>query len=343
MSNVAVECRGLTKSFDVVSAVRNLDLAVEQGEILVLLGPSGCGKTTTLRLIAGLEVPDAGSIRIGNQLVAGEDIFVATEKRRIGMVFQDYALFPHLSVSQNIAFGVQQRSSDTRVQDGLRVVGLCGVGGRMPHELSGGQQQRVALARALAPHPAVLLLDEPFSNLDAGLRLQVRAEIRDILKANRLTAIFVTHDQDEALFMGDRIAVFNAGSLEQVATPEELFFAPASRFVAEFMGQADFIRGETTEHGLQTEIGPLLQPVTLAVGQRVEVAIRADDVTLVADPQSKAKVLGRSFRGAVNVYRVRLPSGRIVHSLQPHTLKLADGLLVRVQAEPGHPLAHFAI
>lgn len=343
MSNVAVECRGLTKSFDVVSAVRNLDLAVEQGEILVLLGPSGCGKTTTLRLIAGLEVPDAGSIRIGNQLVAGEDIFVATEKRRIGMVFQDYALFPHLSVSQNIAFGVQQRSSDTRVQDGLRVVGLCGVGGRMPHELSGGQQQRVALARALAPHPAVLLLDEPFSNLDEGLRLQVRAEIRDILKANRLTAIFVTHDQDEALFMGDRIAVFNAGSLEQVATPEELFFAPASRFVAEFMGQADFIRGETTEHGLQTEIGPLLQPVTLAVGQRVEVAIRADDVTLVADPQSKAKVLGRSFRGAVNVYRVRLPSGRIVHSLQPHTLKLADGLLVRVQAEPGHPLAHFAI
>jgi iron(III) transport system ATP-binding protein len=213
----------------------------------------------------------------------------------------------------------------------------------MPHELSGGQQQRVALARALAPHPAVLLLDEPFSNLDAGLRLQVRAEIRDILKANRLTAIFVTHDQDEALFMGDRIAVFNAGSLEQVATPEELFFAPASRFVAEFMGQADFIRGETTEHGLQTEIGPVLQPVTLAVGQRVEVAIRADDVTLVADPQSKAKVLGRSFRGAVNVYRVRLPSGRIVHSLQPHTLKLADGLLVRVQAEPGHPLAHFAI
>jgi iron(III) transport system ATP-binding protein len=294
-------------------------------------------------LIAGLEVPDAGSIRIGNQPVAGDGVFVATENRRVGMVFQDYALFPHLSVSQNIAFGVQRRASETRVQDGLRVVGLCGVGGRMPHELSGGQQQRVAIARALAPHPAVLLLDEPFSNLDAGLRQQVRAEIRDILKANRLTAIFVTHDQDEALFMGDRIAVFNAGRLEQVGTPEELFFAPTTRFVAEFMGQADFIRAEISEQGLQTEIGLVRQPVALPVGQRVEVAIRADDVSLAADPQSKAKVLGRSFRGAVNVYRVRLPSGRIVHSLQPHTLKLADGLQVRVQAEPGHPLAHFAI
>ena len=343
MSEFAVECRGLAKSFDVVSAVHHLDLAVEQGEILVLLGPSGCGKTTTLRLIAGLEVPDAGSIRIGNQPVAGDGVFVATENRRVGMVFQDYALFPHLSVSQNIAFGVQRRASETRVQDGLRVVGLCGVGGRMPHELSGGQQQRVAIARALAPHPAVLLLDEPFSNLDAGLRQQVRAEIRDILKANRLTAIFVTHDQDEALFMGDRIAVFNAGRLEQVGTPEELFFTPSTRFVAEFMGQADFIRAEISEQGLQTEIGLVQQPVALPVGQRVEVAIRADDVSLAADPQSKAKVLGRSFRGAVNVYRVRLPSGRIVHSLQPHTLKLADGLQVRVQAEPGHPLAHFAI
>lgn len=353
----ALELIGLRKQYDPDSppAVEDMSLSLSKGEILALVGPSGCGKTTVLRLIAGFERPDSGVIIIGGQIVASPPAsplggrerggWVPPERRGVGMVFQEHALFPHLTVAENVAFGLAGQSAaavaaETRSM--LRLVGLEDFAGRYPHELSGGERQRAALARAFAPRPVVVLLDEPFSSLDADRRVQMREDVRAILKGLGATAIFVTHDQEEALFMGDRVAVQNAGRLEQVGIPDEIFGAPASRFVAEFMGHTDFIPGEVVSEGLQTEIGLLAQPTPFSPGTHVDVAVRADDVTLTPDPASKARVLARHFKGTVNVYRVRLPSGRIVHSLQAHTLALAPGTLVRVRAEPGHALACFA-
>jgi iron(III) transport system ATP-binding protein len=344
MTEFAVHCESLTKAYRDVSAVRDLSLSVRPGEILALLGPSGCGKTTTLRMIAGFERPDAGRIEIGGQVVANGHVFVPPERRQVGMVFQSYALFPHLSVADNVAYGLNRKGRrDGRVREVLALVGLQDVDRRTPHELSGGQQQRVALARALAPRPNVLLLDEPFSNLDPGLREQVREDVAHILRESGISAIFVTHDQDEALFMGDRVAVLNAGQLEQVGTPEEVFGAPATRFVAEFMGKTDFLPGEVTAQGVLTEIGLLDQPVAFPIGTPVEVAFRPDDVTLIPDPAGTACVTERHFKGALNMYCVRLSSGRVIHSFQAHTLALAPGTPVRAVAEPGHALACFAV
>ena len=250
------------------------------------------------------------------------------------------------TVYKNLEFGLKIRGiapGNRRriIEETLDLVGMRSFIGYPAHQLSGGETQRVALARALAPRPAVLLLDEPFSNLDAAQRVQVREEVREILKASGATAIFVTHDQEEALFMGDRVAVLNAGRLEQVGAPDEIFGAPATRFVAEFMGPTDFIPGKTTLEGVRTEIGTLTQQVDLPVGAHVEVAVRADDVDLAPDPASSARVMACNFKGTANVYRVRLPSGSIVHSLQPHTMVLKPGTPVRVWADPGHPLVCF--
>ncbi|MGH2593550.1 MAG: ABC transporter ATP-binding protein, partial [Anaerolineae bacterium] len=209
--------------------------------------------------------------------------------------------------------------------------------------LSGGQQQRVALARALAPRPIVFLLDEPFSSLDAGLREQVREDVARILRESGASVIFVTHDQEEALFMGDRLAVLNAGRLEQEGTPEEVFGAPATRFVAEFMGKTDFLPGEVTAGGIRTEIGHLAQQVALPIGTPVEVAFRPDDVRLIPDPAGSARITERRFKGALNMYCVRLPSARMIHSYQAHTLTLAPGTSVHAVAEPGHALACFVL
>lgn len=343
MRDIAVRCAGLTKSFGHVRAVDSLDLTVWQGEIMALLGPSGCGKTTTLRLIAGFEVPDAGRIEIGRRLVAAPGVSLPPEQRRVGMVFQDYALFPHLTVGENVAYGLKRGEKQlTRVQEMLDLVGLGGLEQRMPHELSGGQQQRVALARAMAPQPEVLLLDEPFSNLDAGRRVRMRQEVRGILKASHATAVFVTHDQGEALFMGDRLAVLNQGRLQQIGSPEDIFHRPVTCFVAEFMGQTDFLQGEVIAEGILTEIGLVSQSVDLPIGAQVELALRADDVALAPDANSPAQVVARLFQGITNVYSVRLPSGRVVHSLQPHAVVYDPGTAVRVWVEPAHPLAYFA-
>jgi iron(III) transport system ATP-binding protein len=341
----AIQCNHLVKSFAGVPVVNHLSLTIHTGEILSLLGPSGCGKTTTLRLIAGFERPDAGDIFAGQRQLAGSNSFVPAEKRSIGVVFQEYALFPHLNVFDNVSFGLERMSRQARaeiVKEMLDRVGLTGMEKRFPHQLSGGEQQRVALARALAPRPVVLLLDEPFSNLDAELRKKMREDVRAVLKEMKATAVFVTHDQEEALYMGDRVAVMCGGQVCQIGTPEEIFHTPATHFVAEFMGNTDFLPGMVTPLGIQTEIGLIEQHVDLPVGSQVEVAMRADDLTLEIDPDSRSQVIMRDFKGAMNVYRVQLPSGRVLQAFQPHYFILEPGTLVRIWADPGHALACFS-
>jgi iron(III) transport system ATP-binding protein len=341
-----VELIGVRKHYQPTQppAVDDLSLTVYRGEVLCLLGPSGCGKTTTLRLIAGFETPDTGTVLIDNQVVAGPKHWTAPEKRGLGVVFQEYALFPHYTVEQNVAFGLHKfprRDRAGRVAEVLDLVGLGAMAKRYPHELSGGQQQRVALARALAPKPVVVLLDEPFSNLDADLRVQMRLEIRRILHESGSTAIFVTHDQQDAMAVGDRVAIVNQGRLEQVDTPERVFHTPATRFSADFLGLADFIPGITTPRGLETEIGFIEQPAPGRLGRTLEVMIRPHDVQLFPEADGPGVVARREFRGAENLYAVRLPSGQIIHSTQPHTVDLDVGARVRVHCAAGHTLTCF--
>jgi iron(III) transport system ATP-binding protein len=339
-----VICRNITKSFGGTAVVDGVSLEVAPGQILALLGPSGCGKTTTLRLIAGFEQVDSGSIHIDGQEVANgrSHTHVPPEKRRAGMVFQDYAIFPHLSVADNVAFGLPRgKTRQNQVEEMLAFVGLAGLGARMPHELSGGQQQRVALARALAPRPAVLLLDEPFSNLDAALRQSVRQEVKGLLKASGTTAVFVTHDQEEALFLGDRVAVMNAGRLEQAGTPEAIFHAPRTRFVAEFMGHSTFIPGIVTAGGVDTPLGFQAHTTTLAPGTAVSMMARPDDVKLTADPAGQSRILSRQFQGIAFIYRVALPDGSVVDSWQSHKIDFPLGTAVHAAIRPGHRLIAF--
>ncbi len=335
-----VTCLHLHKSFDNLPVVNDVSLSVAQGEILVLLGPSGCGKTTTLRLIAGFEKLDDGRIDINNQLMADDSTHVPPEKRRVGIVFQDYAIFPHLSLAQNVGFGLKRGQSE-RVAEMLNFVGLGGLGERMPHQLSGGQQQRVALARALAPQPVVLLLDEPFSNLDAALRVEMRQEVRRLLKASGTTAVFVTHDQEEALFMGDLVGVMHGGRLEQVGTPEAIFHQPRTRFVAEFLGQTDFLPGTVTDQGVQTPLGFLPQNLSLPSGTAVDIAVRPDDLRLTPDEGGNGRIVSRRFVGIAFVYEVRLDDGTLIHSWQPHENSLAEGTAVSVQFATPHALPCF--
>jgi iron(III) transport system ATP-binding protein len=324
-------------------AVRGLSFTLGQGEILALLGPSGCGKTTTLRLIAGFETPDAGVITIGGRTVAdatpGRTVLVPPEERGVGIVFQDYALFPHLTVEENVAFGLHRlarAARETRVREVLRLVGLDALTGRYPHELSGGQQQRVALARALAPAPALLLLDEPFSNLDADLRNQVRAEVANLLRSTGTAAIFVTHDQEEAFTIADRVGVLAAGRLEQLARPEVIYHEPATTFVAAFVGVADFLPGAVTREGVVTEIGTFPNADGRPLGDRVAVMVRPDDVTFSVSDHGAAVVRERSFRGSETVYGLELPSGRRVRSSQPSAADVAVGLRVDVSVHALH-------
>jgi iron(III) transport system ATP-binding protein len=314
-------------------AVDDLSFSLETGRILALLGPSGCGKTTTLRLIAGFEVPETGEIAIGGRIVArAGEAGVPPEERSVGVVFQDYALFPHLSVEANIAFGVSRLPRPerrARVARMLDLVGLGDLGRRYPHELSGGQQQRVAAARALAPAPTLLLLDEPFSNLDADLRAQMRDEVQKILRATGTTAIFVTHDQEEAFTIADEVGVLNRGRLEQLATPHRIYHHPATPFVAEFVGAADFLPGLVTAAGIVTEIGVFANVENRAPGARVRVMIRPDDVSFIPDPAGEAVLVQRYFRGSENLYCLGLPSGHRVHSSQPSSAAFATGLRVR--------------
>jgi len=342
MNPPAVICKNLNKSFGSLAVVKDVSFTVAPGSILALLGSSGCGKTTVLRLIAGFEQLDHGTIEIEGQLVTGDNVNIAPEKRRAGMVFQEYAIFPHLSLAQNIGFGLSGgRGKEQRVQELLSLVGLAGMGDRMPHELSGGQQQRVALARALAPSPAVLLLDEPFSNLDTTLRVEVRQEVKDLLKRSGTTAVFVTHDQEEALFLGDEVAVMNNGCLEQIGLPAEIFHQPRTRFVAQFVGQTDFISGCVTDRGVETPLGILRQSLSLPLGTAVDVAVRPDDVKLLADAGGNARILARQFLGIAYMVRVQLPGGSVVRSWQSHRIDLPQGTAVTASIRPGHTLSCF--
>jgi iron(III) transport system ATP-binding protein len=318
MSETALEVRSIRKSFGGVEAVRGVDLEVRVGEICALLGPSGCGKTTTLRLIAGLERPDAGTISVAGQEVDGDRVHVAPEKRRIGMVFQDYALFPHLDVAANAGYGLGRRPDSARVAEVLELVGLGGAGSRPVHELSGGQQQRVALARALAPTPDLVLLDEPFSNLDASLRERLRGEVREILGRSGMPTLFVTHDQEEALSLADRVAVMRDGELAQTGTPEEVYGQPADRWVADFLGETDVLPATANDRYVECALGRL--GVDPGFRGPAEVVIRPESIAIGAGPtplgltNSEGVVVERTFYGHDQLVRVELDSGLSVRS-----------------------------
>ncbi|MFV9504889.1 MAG: ABC transporter ATP-binding protein [Oscillochloridaceae bacterium umkhey_bin13] len=330
---VALRVQGITRRYGSLVAVDDANLSVAQGQFLALLGPSGCGKTTLLRLIAGFEQPDAGLIMIGERTVVSPcGAGLPPEQRSVGMVFQDYALFPHLNVAQNVAYGLGRRSErHERVTALLELVGLAGAERRMPHQLSGGQQQRVALARALAPRPALLLLDEPFSNLDAGLRQSVRAEVRDILRREHVTAVFVTHDQEEALSLADQVAVMLHGRVAQTAHPRELYERPATRDVAAFVGAANFLPGVADGHGVQCALGDL--PLARPLRGISEVLVRPEQISLEPQSDGPHLVAERNYFGADQVVELRLADGSCVRARLPawHNFTPGDRVTARVR------------
>jgi iron(III) transport system ATP-binding protein len=320
-------------------AVRDISFSAREGEILCLLGPSGCGKTTILRAIAGFEPVRSGEIFLSGRLVSSSHETVPTEERRVGMVFQEYALFPHLRVADNIAFGLRHLSRaerKTRVQDMLTLTGLEGFERRYPHELSGGQQQRVALSRALVQSPVVLLLDEPFSNLDPDMASRMRQDLHVLLRRMKTTTILVTHDHEEAFAMADRIAVLNKGYLEQMDTPELIYHVPSTPFVADFVGQADFIPGEIQQGMVQTELGQFPNTLNKEEGASVVVMIRPDDIQLMPKKGAGSRIVSRQFRGSENLYTLALPSGHLLHSSESSTNVYQEGTAVELRVSATH-------
>ena len=340
--------RGVRQSYDGHEVVRGLSLELRRGAIGCLLGPSGCGKTTVLRCIAGFETLAAGEIRIDGTVVSGPGVQLPPEKRRIGMVFQDYALFPHLTVAKNVAFGLRgfdRKEQAKRIAQSIELVGLQGHEDKYPHQLSGGQQQRVALARALAPGPQLLLLDEPFSNLDVDLRERLGQEVRDIIKRAGITAILVTHDQNEAFAIADEIGIMHEGEIRQWDTAYNLYHRPASRFVADFIGQGVLLPGSVvSSNQVRVEIGMLNGDVPSNCGMgcdacgkgcEVTVLLRPDDVIHDDTSSLRAEVLSRAFRGADILYTLRLDSGRKVLALVPshHNHSIGERIGIRLAAD----------
>lgn len=362
--SVVLYLDGVTKKFPrtAIPAVQNATLTLHQGDILGLLGPSGCGKTTLLRIIAGFERPETGSVSINGQVVAGYGLMEPPEKRGVGMVFQDYALFPHLTVAQNTTFGLHSSGKKSRAEikkqltEALALVGLSGLENRYPHQLSGGQQQRVALARALAPRPAMVLLDEPLSNLDVQVRVRLRQELRDILKASGTSGIFVTHDREEAMAISDRVAVMRNGCVEQFGTPEEIYIEPASRFVAEFVTQANFVSARRRGKVWETEIGSFdLSMFSNSNNKEVnyledldsgELMIRQEDLVLKPDENGSVIIRDRQFLGRELRYCLRAPSGQELIARTTFSRALPIGTKVKISiAEPSlriFPVAHSA-
>ncbi len=325
----ALIAQNVTKTFGNTVAVREASFAVERGEIVALLGPSGCGKSTTLRVLAGFERPDRGAVLINREVVVDDTTWRPPERRRIGMVPQDFALFPHLSVGENIGFGLpvghrawwtrqlrrlRHVESPARVREMLELVGLDGFAERFPHELSGGEAQRVALARALAPEPAAVLLDEPFSNLDQNLRASLRLAMRSILKAADTAAVFVTHDREEALSLADRVAVMREGRIEQIGSPDEIYYRPETRFIGTFVGDANVLPGRRMPGGAETELGHVGLTNQLAGegGESLDILLRPEQLALESaanDDPARASVISSEYYGHDQVVRVRLRSG----------------------------------
>ena len=347
-----LELNGVVQRYGKHTVVDGVDFRLEAGSIACLLGPSGCGKTTLLRCIAGFENIADGEIRLHGEVVSRAGQSTPPEKRRIGMVFQDYALFPHLTVEQNVAFGLGRKPGEEahlRVRQLLATVGLHGQGDKYPHELSGGQQQRVALARALAPRPELILLDEPFSNLDVGLRERLSVEVRDILKREGSTAIMVTHDQHEAFAMADEIGIMYEGRIQQWDVPYNLYHRPANRFVADFIGQGVLLPG-TVAGGtnVEMELGKLVSDIPVecsetctdcADGCDVDVLLRPDDVVHDDKSPLQAEVLHKAFRGADILYTLRLASGAEVLSLVPSHHNHAIGEKIGIRLDADHVIA----
>ena len=327
----------VSKSFQSgVPVLQNVSLQIDTGTMVCLLGPSGCGKTTLLRLIAGFEEPDRGEIYLIKRLVSRAGLVVPPEQRHIGMVFQDFALFPHMTVGQNIQFGLFQWPTAwrrARLAEMLQLVGMEGVANRYPHELSGGQQQRVALVRALAPNPQLLLLDEPFSNLDVNLRQQLREEVRAILLRAGITTLLVTHDREEALSLAHTLAIIEQGRIVQHATPDEVVRQPRTRFVAQFLALGHFLSAEIRHNCIVTEMGNL--PLTPALHQttdrrQIDILVRPEYLQLCEDDGTPAQIIQSVYYGTRKLYTLRLPSGTILCGLFPHDVALKSGEQIRV-------------
>ena len=329
-------------------ALDHLDLEVRAGEFLSILGPSGAGKTTALRVIAGFERVQSGYVRIGGRLVASSFTHVPPDKRRVGLVFQDYALFPHLTVQDNISFGLhdaERSAKDRRVHEMVELTGLAQFEKRYAHELSGGQQQRVALARALAPAPLAVLLDEPFSNLDRQLRSSLRREVRAILREAEATAVLVTHDREEALALADRIAVMGIGRIEQVGRPEDVYARPVSPAVANMIGPCVLLPGKVRGALVETSAGTFpaeLNRANIRDGERVQALMRASELELADwDGGLEARIAYREFRGEFTEYGVSLPAGSVIRVRRRSRDVIEDGALVSVKARDGSKVIVF--
>jgi iron(III) transport system ATP-binding protein len=339
-----LEVHDIRQAYDSRPVLDALSFRLEQGTIGCLLGPSGCGKTTVLRCIAGFESVSSGEIKLHGETMSRPGLTIPAERRRIGMVFQDYALFPHLTVERNVGFGLHAlgaRERETRVAELLEQVELRHLAARYPHELSGGQQQRVALARALAPRPELLLLDEPFSNLDVEMREQLSVKVREVLKQQKTTAILVTHDQHEAFNIADEVGIMLQGRIEQWDTPYRLYHQPRTRFVADFVGQGVFLPGTVEDdRTIRVELGILtgLQD-PLARGTAVDVLLRPDDILHDDSSPLQACVLHKAFRGAEFLYTLRLPGGGRVLSLVPSHHNHAVGETIGIRLEIDHVVA----
>lgn len=339
--SMQLEVKDVAVAYRDYSVVRDINFSLQPGEIGCLLGPSGCGKTSLLRAIAGFEPVQKGEIRLHDKTVSTPGNSVPTEQRRVGMVFQDFALFPHLSVEKNIAFGLKhlnKQQCDERVDELLKLVGLEHLKQAHPHQLSGGQQQRIALIRAMAPRPNILLMDEPFSSMDAELREQLAREVRELLKRDGITAILVTHDQLEAFAMADAIAVLGNGELHQWDSGYQIYHNPADRFVAEFIGQGVMLKGKVIDdRQIETEMG-IIQgtlPDNCKPGSQVEMLLRPDDVLHDDDSETKLEVTEKAFRGAEYLYSLSLPSGQSILCLvqSHHNHRIGERIGIKLEVE----------